>query len=139
MNIFVLKNTFIKVYIYYFFNKYFYRNNKSKLCFEDRVVILNDFFYISTEGVFLFLHEYVERQVQRMRLGGKPPHRIHGAEVHLQHMDYGAGDLRPDRLAGISPGGDVAHGHDDVHAAQRQDARRLQPDATRRTCALLVN
>jgi len=36
MNRFVLKNTFIKVYIYYFFPKYFYKNNKSKLDFRDR-------------------------------------------------------------------------------------------------------
>jgi hypothetical protein len=27
------------------FNKYFYRNNKSKLHFEDRVAVLNDMFY----------------------------------------------------------------------------------------------
>jgi hypothetical protein len=27
------------------FNKYFYKNEKSKLCFGDRVVVLNDFFY----------------------------------------------------------------------------------------------
>jgi hypothetical protein len=27
------------------FNKYFYEKEKSKLCFGDRVVILNDFFY----------------------------------------------------------------------------------------------
>jgi hypothetical protein len=31
------------------FNKYFYKNEKSKLCFGDRVVVLNDFFY-QTEG-----------------------------------------------------------------------------------------
>ena len=28
-----------------FLNKYFYRNKKSKLCFGDRVAVLNDFFY----------------------------------------------------------------------------------------------
>jgi hypothetical protein len=29
----------------YFFNKYFYRKDKSKLCFGDRVAVLNNFFY----------------------------------------------------------------------------------------------
>jgi len=43
MNRFVLKNTLIKVYVYYFFSKYFYKNNRSNLCFEDRVSVLNDF------------------------------------------------------------------------------------------------
>jgi hypothetical protein len=28
-----------------FINKYFYKNKKSKLYFEDRVVVLNDFIY----------------------------------------------------------------------------------------------
>ena len=28
-----------------FFDKYFYKNKKSKLGFGDRVVVLNDFFY----------------------------------------------------------------------------------------------
>jgi len=28
-----------------FFDKYFYKNKKSKLDFGDRVVVLNDFFY----------------------------------------------------------------------------------------------
>ena len=42
MNRFVLKNTFIKVYIYYFFSKYFYKNKRSKLYYEDRVAVLND-------------------------------------------------------------------------------------------------
>jgi hypothetical protein len=27
------------------FNKYFYRRKKSKLYFEDRVIVLNDFIY----------------------------------------------------------------------------------------------
>ncbi len=39
MNRFVLKNTFIKVYIYHF------SINKSKLCFGDRVAVQNDFLY----------------------------------------------------------------------------------------------
>jgi len=43
MNRFVLKNTFTKVYIYYFLPKYFYKNKRSKLCFGDRVAVLNDF------------------------------------------------------------------------------------------------
>ena len=37
-----LENTFIKVYIYYFL-KYFYKNKRLKLCFGDRVAVLNDF------------------------------------------------------------------------------------------------
>jgi len=45
MNRFVLKNTFIKVYMYHFFDKYFYKNKESKLGFGDRVVVLNDFLY----------------------------------------------------------------------------------------------
>jgi hypothetical protein len=43
MNRFILKNTFIKVYIYHFFINIFYKNKRSKLCFEDRVTIVNDF------------------------------------------------------------------------------------------------
>jgi hypothetical protein len=34
MNRFVLKSVFIKIYMS-LFNKYFYKNKKSKLCFED--------------------------------------------------------------------------------------------------------
>ena len=44
MNIFVLKNTFIKKNIS-LFNKYFYRNKNLKLCFRDRVAVQNDFLY----------------------------------------------------------------------------------------------
>ena len=40
MNRFVLKNTFIKVYIYR--NK---ESKKLKLCFRDRVAVQNDFLY----------------------------------------------------------------------------------------------
>jgi hypothetical protein len=40
------------------FNKYFYQNNKSKLCFGDRVVVLNDFIY-QTGGSMLRLYVYV--------------------------------------------------------------------------------
>jgi len=43
MNIFVLKNTFIKVHIP-LFDKYLYKNKESKLVFGDRVFVLNDFF-----------------------------------------------------------------------------------------------
>jgi len=50
MNRFVLKNTFIKVYIYHFLIKYFCKNKESKLSFEDRVVVLNEFLY-DNEGV----------------------------------------------------------------------------------------
>jgi hypothetical protein len=45
MNRFVLKNTFIKVYIYHFSINIFYKDKKSKLCFGDRVVVQNDFLY----------------------------------------------------------------------------------------------
>lgn len=46
MNRFVLENTFIKVYIHIsLFNKYFYRNKKSKLCSGDHVAVKNDFLY----------------------------------------------------------------------------------------------
>jgi hypothetical protein len=44
MNMFVLQNTFIKVYVS-IFNKYFYKNKKSKLCFGDCVTVLNDLLY----------------------------------------------------------------------------------------------
>jgi hypothetical protein len=43
MNRFVLKNTFIKLYIYHFSINIFYKNNRLKLCFGDRVAVLNDF------------------------------------------------------------------------------------------------
>ena len=43
MNRFVLKNYFIKVYIYHFFLNIFYKNKRSKLCFGDCVTVLNDF------------------------------------------------------------------------------------------------
>ena len=46
MNRFVLKNTFIKVYVYHFsINIFFKKNKRSKLCFGDRVAVLNDFLY----------------------------------------------------------------------------------------------
>jgi len=44
MNRFILKNTFIKIYIYHFYT-YFYKNKKSKLGFGDRIVVLNDVLY----------------------------------------------------------------------------------------------
>ena len=44
MNIFVLKNTFIKIYIYHFSINIFIEK-KSKLCFGDRVAFQNDFLY----------------------------------------------------------------------------------------------
>jgi hypothetical protein len=39
MNRFILKNTFIKIYIYHFLINIFIKNKKSKLCFRDRVII----------------------------------------------------------------------------------------------------
>jgi hypothetical protein len=41
MSRFVLQNTFIKEYIFQIFRYIFYKNKKSKLCFGDRVVVLN--------------------------------------------------------------------------------------------------
>jgi hypothetical protein len=40
---FALKNIFIKVQKISFLNKYFFIKNKSKLCFEDRVIVKNVF------------------------------------------------------------------------------------------------
>jgi hypothetical protein len=51
MNRFVLKNTFIKVHIYYFLINIFYKNKESKLGFGDRVIVLNDFFYGYRESI----------------------------------------------------------------------------------------
>jgi len=45
MNRFMLKNTFIKIYIYHILIKYFYKNKESKLDLGHCVVILSDFFY----------------------------------------------------------------------------------------------
>jgi len=42
MNRFILKNTLINIPL---FDKYFYKNKESKLGFEDRVIVLNDFLY----------------------------------------------------------------------------------------------
>jgi hypothetical protein len=81
------------------------------------------------------IHEDVEGQVQGAELRGESPHGSHGAEVQLQHVHLrAAADLGLDGLLAPDPRGDVADGHDDAHAAQRQDARRLPPDAARRTC-----
>jgi len=44
MNVFVLKNTFIKIYIYYFLIIIFIKNKELKLGFGNRVVALNNFF-----------------------------------------------------------------------------------------------
>jgi hypothetical protein len=43
MNRFILKNTFIKVYIYHFSINSFYKNKRSKLYFGDYVAVLDDF------------------------------------------------------------------------------------------------
>ena len=45
MNKFVLKNIFIKIYISHFSINIFIITKGSKLCLEDHVVVLNDFFY----------------------------------------------------------------------------------------------
>ena len=44
MNRFVLKNTFIKIYIHHFSINIFYKNKKSKLHFGDRVAVRTTFF-----------------------------------------------------------------------------------------------
>jgi hypothetical protein len=44
MNRFVLKMYFHENIHISLSNKYFYKNKKSKLCFEDRVAVPNDFF-----------------------------------------------------------------------------------------------
>ena len=46
MNTFVLRNTFIKNIHISLFNKYFYKNKQSKLCFEDRVTVLNIIYFL---------------------------------------------------------------------------------------------
>ena len=45
MNRFVLKNIFIKNYVYHFFINIFFKRERSNLCFGDRVAVLNDFLY----------------------------------------------------------------------------------------------
>jgi hypothetical protein len=38
------------------FNKYFYKDKKSKLCFGDRVAVLNDMFYEYGGSMSVFTH-----------------------------------------------------------------------------------
>jgi hypothetical protein len=45
MSRFALKNTFIKIIHISIFDKYFYKNKKSKLCFGDRIIVQNDFIF----------------------------------------------------------------------------------------------
>ena len=45
MNRFVLKNTFIKVYIYYFSINIFIETRSQNCVFGDRVAVQNDFLY----------------------------------------------------------------------------------------------
>ena len=44
MNRFILKNIFIKIYLYFFLISIFIKNKKSKLDFKDRVIVQNDLF-----------------------------------------------------------------------------------------------
>ena len=53
MNRFVLKNIFIKVYVYHFSINIFL-NKISKLCFGDRVAVLNDFLYQYGGSIYSF-------------------------------------------------------------------------------------
>jgi hypothetical protein len=43
------------------FNKYFYKNKKSKLYFEDHVAVLNDFIYQTGGSTTIVLVEVVTR------------------------------------------------------------------------------
>jgi len=45
MDKFVLKNTFIKIYIYHFLINIFIKNKESKLNFGNHVIVLDDFLY----------------------------------------------------------------------------------------------
>jgi len=45
MNRFILKKYFDKNIFILLFDKYFYKNKKSKLDFEDRAIVQNDLFY----------------------------------------------------------------------------------------------
>ena len=45
MNIFVLENTFIKIYIYHFLINIFIKNKKSKSSFGDHVIVFSEFLY----------------------------------------------------------------------------------------------
>jgi len=52
MNRFVLRNIFIKIYIYHFLINIFYKK-ESKLGFRDQVVMLNDFIYGYGETIYI--------------------------------------------------------------------------------------
>jgi hypothetical protein len=58
-NRFVLKTIFIKKYTYIFFQYFFYKRDKSKLCIGDSVAILNDFFY-QTGGSTIYLSRLLD-------------------------------------------------------------------------------
>ena len=60
MNRFVLKNTFIKVYIKV--------NKKSKLCFGDRVDVLNDFFYKYGGNMCKSKRTHITKRINNMYL-----------------------------------------------------------------------
>ena len=51
MNIFIMKNTFVKIYTYHLLIDIFYRNKESKLGFKTVSLSLMTFF-IGTKGVF---------------------------------------------------------------------------------------
>jgi len=59
MNRCVLKNNFLKVYIYHFLINIFIKNKKSKLDFGDCGVVLNDFFYKYEGSIILFARCFV--------------------------------------------------------------------------------
>ena len=55
MNKFVLKKRFHKNKHISFFNKYFYKNKQSKLCFGDRVAVLNVIYFLYGGSILTWL------------------------------------------------------------------------------------
>jgi hypothetical protein len=50
-----LENYFHKNVHIQLFNKYFYIKEKSKLCFEDLISVINDFFFTKPKPVYVWL------------------------------------------------------------------------------------
>jgi hypothetical protein len=64
MNNFVFQNTFTNMFI---FNKYFCKNKKSKLYFENRVAVLNAFIYQTGGSTFIFLILLAKKKLDKFR------------------------------------------------------------------------
>jgi len=88
MNRFALKNTFIKIYIYHFLIKYFYKNKKSKLDFEDRIVILNDFLYRMKKSIFRSSPQIFEVHDRLIPHPNEPPPSACGAPASLEQAPH---------------------------------------------------